>query len=259
MEVLSRGRTHHLEVRPRSRPVWLFAALASLVLATPAVGSDVDVLGAWHVLVHYKDDNATHPERERWIDRVWQFEKAGSRLRWVDYPIVVFDDQSGRFDSSMGRSARVLAFWEPNEAQLADIEDGLAVNDRGSKSKTLRNMDGEWKTLTRNTAASASVISYVENWSIENGEAGPIFRREDILGGESSESLDGVTLYTTTAVEEGGNVLSGTFVRDGTKHGVFRMMRTARVEGLKTNGKTPNEKVNERAMQALEALGYDAD
>jgi hypothetical protein len=234
-------------------------SIVAAVLLPSAAAAEIDVIGSWHVLIHYKDDNAQHPERERWDDRVWVFEKSGSRLRWTEYPIVVFDDQAGRFDSSMGRSARVLKFWTPSPAQIADIENGLAVNERGMKSKSLRKSDAGWASFSRASAASASVIGYTEYWSIDDGSGGPVFKREDVLGSERSENLDGVTLYTTEQIESGGNVLQGQFVRDGTRHGTFRMMRTAGTEGLKSDGKTPNEKANERGMQALEALGYGGE
>jgi hypothetical protein len=252
MEIVSRRRTNHLSGRLRAR---LGLVVVGALIASPAATGELpELVGTWHVLVHYKDENAAHPERERWEDRVWVFEKTGSRMRWTDYPIVVFDDPTGRFEKSMGRSARVLEFWEPSESQLADIKDGLAVNERGMKSKTLRSSDGGWASFSKNTAASASVISYVEHWSIEQADAGPIFRREDVLGSERAEDLDGVTLYTTT--ETGDDVLSGSFERDGSRHGRFRLMRSAKTEGLKSDGKTPNEKVTERGREALKALGY---
>ena len=53
--------------------------------------------------------------------------------------------------------------------------------------------------------------------------------------------------------------MRGKFERDGTRHGTFRMMRTAGPEGLKTDGKTPNEKANDRGRKALEALGYGTE
>lgn len=254
MEILSRSRANHLKARLGTT---LGLLAASAMIASAAVSGELpDLIGTWHVLVHYKDDNAAHPERERWEDRVWVFEAAGSRLRWTDYPIVIFDDQSGRFDNSLGRSSRVLEFWEPSPSQIADIQDGLAVNERGMKSKTLRKSDGNWASFSRNTAASASVISYVEHWSIDSGDAGPIFRREDVLGSGRAEDLDGVTLYTTTEIADGGAILRGSFERDGSRHGSFRMMRSAGTEGLKNDGKTPNEKATERGRKALEALGY---
>jgi hypothetical protein len=254
MENLSRGGANHLS----ARLLVILGLLAASALFAPAAvsGDSPDLAGTWHVLVHYKDDNAPHSERERWEDRVWVFEKTGSRLRWTDYPIVVFDDQSGRFDRSLGRSSRVLEFWEPSSSQLADIKDGLAVNERGMKSKTLKNSDGNWASFSRNTAASASVISYVEHWSIDSGDTGPIFRREDVLGSERSEDLDGVTLYTTTVIGSEDGSMSGSFERDGSRHGTFKMTRSGATEGLKSDGKTPNEKANERGRRALEALGY---
>jgi len=264
MEIVSRSRAHDLNPPGFARGSVLAGSAITLVLAmwllAPAgFAAQPDLIGSWHVLVHYKDENAEHPDRERWDDRVWVFEKSGSRLRWTEYPIVVFDEQTGRFDSSLGRSSRVLEFWEPNEAQLADIQDGLAVNERGMKSKSLRKSDDGWASFSKATAASASVIGYTEYWSIENAPDGPIFKREDVLGSERSEDLDGVTLYTTQTVEPGGTVLRGQFERDGTRHGTFRMMRSAGTEGLKTDGKTPNEKANDRGRKALEALGYDVD
>lgn len=258
MEIVSGSRAHHLT--QQGPGVWFAMALLAAALLLPSAAiAETDVVGAWHVLIHYKDDNAEHPERERWDDRVWVFEKTGSRLRWTEYPIVVFDDDSGRFDSSMGRSSRVLAFWTPSPTQITDIKDGLSVNERGMKSKSLRKSDDGWASFSQASAASASVIGYTEYWSFENGPTGPIFKREDVLGSERSEDLDGVTLYTTEQVESDGSILRGQFVRDGSRHGSFQMMRAAGTEGLKSDGKTPNEKANERGMQALEALGYGAE
>ena len=258
MEIVSGSRAHHLTQPGFGGGLAVASLAAALLLPFPAA-AEIDVIGSWHVLIHYKDDNAHHPERERWDDRVWVFEKAGSRLRWTEYPIVVFDEQTGRFETSMGRSSRVLKFWKPNRSQLLDIQDGLAVNERGMKSKSLRKSDDGWASFSRTSVASASVISYTEYWSIYDEAAGPVFKREDVLGSERSENLDGVTLYTTEQIESEGNILRGQFVRDGTRHGTFRMMRTARTEGLKVNGKTPNEKASDRAMQALEALGYGGE
>ena len=54
----------------------------------------VTFLGAWHVLVHYEDAASSGAERERWDDRAWVFEREGDRLRWTEYPVVVFDDET---------------------------------------------------------------------------------------------------------------------------------------------------------------------
>ena len=58
------------------------------------------------------------------------------------------------------------------------IEDILvARNPRGMKSKSLRGSDAEgWASASRARAASASVITYTENWSIEGMPDRPVFR-----------------------------------------------------------------------------------
>lgn len=220
--------------------------LAVLALCAPAGagGDGVDLIGTWHVLVHYRDDNAANPETPRWEDRVWQFERAGSRLRWTEYPIVVFDDEEGRFERrASGQYARILHFWEPSAAQREDIRNGLQVNSRGRKSKTLRGSDDEgWRSTSRPRAVSASIITYTEHWSIEGMPSRPVFLREDVMGSASTESLEGVTRYATAEVDPASGILVGSFERDGVRHGTFRMMRSGPTEGVKGSGKSQSER-----------------
>jgi len=247
--------------RRRTRGLTVALALAVAASFASARADDVpreavDLIGAWHVLIHYTDDHTHAPDQLRWDEKVWVFERSGSRLRWTEYPIVVFDDQTGRFETLGGnRRSRVLGGWEPNEAQLAQIRAGLAVNDRGSKSKTLRKHgeDG-WRSSTRPTAASASIVTYVENWSIEGTAGRPIFRREDILGSGRTESLEGVTEYATAEVASGGNVLRGTFERDGSRHGTFRMTRSGPPQAVKGRAKPklPSPEEGERLLDGGE-------
>jgi hypothetical protein len=211
-----------------------------------AARADVDLVGTWHVLVHYTDDNTSHPDEMRWSDRIWVFEKKESGLRWTEYPIVVFADESGRFEHlGTSRARRVVAAWEPSEAQFAQILEGLEVNDRGKKAKSLRAKDGGWLTRSRARPLSASVLTYVEHWSVEGGSDYPVFRQEDQLGAERTETLEGVTLYTTTYMDSTGNVLRGTYERDGSRHGTFRMVRAGSVTGVKGSGKTQSERLRD--------------
>jgi len=211
----------------------LAAALAAALWLAPLYagasdGPSVDLIGTWYVLIHYTDDHGHDPEQLRWDDRVWVFERSGSRLRWIEYPIVVFEDESGRFEKRGGAGAfRVLHAWEPNAGQQAAIEAGLEVNPRGQKSKTLRRSgDDGWRSAGRATAASASVVTYVEHWSIDDASTLPVFRREDVLGAGRAEDLEGITEYTTEQVRRGGDLLRGSFERDGSRHGSFRMQRS---------------------------------
>jgi hypothetical protein len=224
------------------------ALIAALLLAGPTAAaqiSDEDLIGTWHVLVHYKDANAFNKDVWRWDDRIWEFKREGSRLRWIEYPIVVFSDQSGRFEmAGTNRMSRVLHAWEPNAAQQAQIREGLEVNPRGKKSKTLRGSDDKgWASKTRATAASASVISYVENWSIGGMPSAPVFQRADILGSARSENLDGITRYSTHEISEDANTLGGEFVRDGSRTGTFRLTRSGKAMGVQGSGKTQSQRL----------------
>ena len=194
--------------------------------------SGVTLLGAWHVLVHYEDAASSGAEPERWDDRAWVFAREGDRLRWTEYPIVVFDAKTGRFENDgTNRASRILHAWQPDEVQLADIKDGLAVNERGMASASLRRSEGSWVSASKQAISSASMIRYVESWRIDPAAEGPIFRREDALRSERAEDLGGVTIYTTREVADGGRLLRGDFERDGTQRGTFTMTRAAGVHG----------------------------
>ena len=231
---------------PRGRTLALTAA-AVLVTAlglAPAAVAEVDLTGSWHVLVHYKDESTSHPERERWLDRLWVFEEKNGKLYWTEYPIVVFADETGRFERrSSGQYARVLGSWEPSDSQLANIQAGLQVNSRGSKKKKLKGSDAKgWASTYRARPGSASVITYQENWSVTGEEGLPVFLQEDVMSSARTETLEGTTRYKTRAVESAGDVLVGSYERDGTRHGSFRMTRSG--------GAVPLKKRDQREIQA---------
>jgi hypothetical protein len=215
-------------VRP---PRWSFAAVACALLgAIPAPG--LELAGAWHVLVHYTDAGSAEPEQPRWTDEVWVFERRKDRVRWVIYPIAVFEDATGRFErDAAGRYARIQHFWRPNAAQRAEIADGLRVNARGARSKTLREAPaGNWSSAPAGGAPSASVLTYAEVWRVDAPTALPVFSRADSLGGVGADGLEGLTRYTTRAVRAGGDLLEGHFERDDSRSGSFRMRRCAALE-----------------------------
>ena len=153
---------------------------------------------------------------------------------------------SSRFAAVTSRERSFTGAWEPNEKQFSQIHKGLEVNDRGKKSKKLRKVEGGgWRSQSSSQSVSASVLSYVEHWSILGTPEQPIFRREDQLGSERSDGLDGVTLYSTTWVDASGALLRGRFERDGTREGTFRMLRAAPVRGVKGSGRTQSERVRD--------------
>lgn len=213
----------------------------------------VDLDGFWYVLVHYQDSETEKSDRWRWDDRVWNFAKKGDRLEWTEYPIVEFSDNSGRFEATRGgRATRVLGKWEPSPAQLADIKDGLAANSRGVKTKTLRSAAGgtSWTSGDGGGAQSALVITYSETWTIEGLPDAPVFARDDSMGSATTESMSGRTVYKTETVPD-GDTIEGTFERDGTRTGRFRMIRSAQVGAVASHTQEERHKIEfQRSMEA---------
>jgi murein DD-endopeptidase MepM/ murein hydrolase activator NlpD len=215
-------------LRSASRALGALAA-GLLVAAGPArARAEVDLAGTWHVLVHYRDAKASNPDAERWEDRLWEFEPQGDRLRWTEFPIVVFEDEGGRFERrpGSGQYARVIHAWEPSPAQLANIRAGLAANDRGAQAKSLRRRGDSWSSEARASATGASVITYQERWNIEAPEGLPVFEQLDRLGSESAEGVEGRTRLRTERVLEQGDLLVGSYQRDGSRRGTFQMRRS---------------------------------
>lgn len=231
-------------MRHRALSTAAAAAAVWLALVAAARAAPVDLVGTWHVLVHYKDANAHNPDAERWEDRVWVFSREGDRLRWVDYPLVNLSDESGRFERlGTNRASRTLRYWTPSPGQAAELQAGPKVNSRGSLSKTLRAADGGWASTT-SQQRSATYLTYEEHWSVAGPEL-PLFTRTDVLGGGTAEDTEGRTVYTTKQVDEGGRVLRGAYDRDGTKQGSFTLTRVGDVKLPSKDDPTPNEKAAE--------------
>lgn len=216
--------------RPPLRLLLPAALLVASLGARSAHGdpAPLDLLGSWHLLVHYQDAGSEDPDAPRWYDRVWKFEMKGRRLLWTEYEIVIFDDPSGRFELiGFDTRSRVLRHWEPNARQRKNIHDGLEIVARGSKAKTLRgSLQRGFRSSGSLRSSSTSVIGYHELWSIANADSKPVFTRDDVLGSARTESMQGRTRYQTLEVLGGGSALSGRFERDEDLRGSFRLTRT---------------------------------
>jgi hypothetical protein len=247
MAKLPRGGAPHLRL----------ALLAFLLLAPPTAAAGVDLVGTWHVLIHYTDDNTSHPDQLRWNDRVWVFEREGDRLIWKEYPIVVFSDETDRFERlESGQYARVLGAWEPSQAQLRNIAAGLRFNSRGAKKKSLRGSDLEgWRTSGRVRPGSASVITYHEDWRIEGLPEAPVFLHRDVMGSARSETMEGLARYQSSSVEAGGSLIRGSYERDGTRHGSFVMRRSGELSEVGEGD--PMERLRQRIQGGARADGEE--
>lgn len=239
-EAMSRRRSPR---RPRIRLPLLLILLGLWPAAARAEAEPLDLTGTWFVLIHYRDPETANPDATRWKDFVWVFEQKGSRLEWSQYPIVVFDEETGRFER-LGDNprSRVLAGWEPDAAQQRTLADGPQVNPRGKSVKTLRGSNATgWQSPRRMATASASVMGYQENLTIEGLDGLPRFIREDVIGNAISASKGGGTRYEVEHVDDGGRQLRGRYERDGRQTGTFRMWRTPPTRGLPVKPEKPDD------------------
>jgi len=210
------------------------AMLAGTLGGAVASAEPLDLEGTWYVLIHYRDPRTANPEADRWKDLVWVFARKGSRLEWTEYPIVYFEDASGRFESVGGNPrSRVLNAWEPNADQRRTIEQGPQVNRRGMRAKTLRGSDARgWSSPRGLSGTSATVMSYQENLTIDQLDGLPRFVRADVVGNAITASAGGGTVYAVEQIARDGRLLSGRYTRDEHQTGSFRMWRTPPVRGL---------------------------
>ncbi len=210
----------------------------------------IDLDGTWFVLIHSQDPRSANPDAMRWNDRVWDFARKGTRLQWTEYPLVVFEDTTGRFEEIPGNPrSRVLAAWEPNANQAKAIAEGPRVNDRGAKVKPLRGSDATgWQSSRRMAQTSASVMGYHEQLSIVDLSTFPVFERRDLVGNAVTNMGEGLTRYEVTEIADDGRTLAGRYTRDGRHHGRFRAWRTAQTRTLLKKDKTPNERAAEQMM-----------
>lgn len=227
---------------------WAFCT-AAIANTTNDKTNISDLEGTWFVLIHYKDSVTKNADSDRWLDKVWTFEHRGSRLRWVEYPIVVLESTQGRFESYKGNPrSRVLAKWKPNEAQLNELMSGPRVNSRGSKSKSLRGSDLKgWKSTGRNRVSGANVVGFHEEWSIVPEGDGRKFMITEVLGNDVQGNTEGRTLYVVESGTSDGQKFAGRFDRDGTRIGTFTMFRTPAIRPLKSSHE--EDSVNERMQQ----------
>jgi hypothetical protein len=218
-------------------------ATASTKLAFP-------IEGLWYVLIHYTDDHAMDPAAWHWEDHLWSIQREDQKLRWRDFPIVIFDDGTGRFERiGPNPLSKVSGAWEPNPGQLENIGLGLMVNDRGAQAKRLKQATQEkadlrengeshilWESQGAAPATSASMVTFSSTWRIEERAGMPIFSWNDLLDSGRAKSMAGRTEFRCEEIDEKG-VVYGRFDRDGVRHGRFRLYPSGDIQPLKKKKK----------------------
>jgi hypothetical protein len=184
------------------------------------------------VLVHYRDVRSARPELAQWEDRVFVFEREGEALRFRDYPHVRFEDGAGRFERLGGEPARVLAFWEPNEGQRAEIERGLEVDARGATSKRLVRSERGYVSAPARTPESLRFVGFETAVEVDLAGPAPSVVVSDRLGSAAVASgLQGTTEYRGERVSPDGRTIEGRYARDGRLEGRFRLVRAGPPRG----------------------------
>ena len=230
------------------------AGLALLILLWlwPLAGraeEPVDILGTWYVLIHYQDPETANPDVMRWKDLVWVFSRQGDRLQWTEFPIVVFEEQAGRFENRQ----RILGAWEPNAQQLETIRKGPRVNERGMRKKSLRGSDEKgWTSARRSPRRASNVIGYEETVTVEGLDGLPLFERSDQVGSALLSETGGATRYQVTEIKAGQRRMLGHYQKDDRLKGTFEIRRTQPVRGLIEQDKTPNQRAAEALRKSLE-------
>ena len=174
--------------------------------------------------------HAKNAEAKRWEDRVWVFEKTGDRLaldrlsdrrvRRRDRPLRAPSAATARAACSpTGRRTRRSRPSSPAglDGQLARLEVrrrcAAATRRAGSRASTAAAAPVDRSSPTRRPGASRACPT------------SRVFTRRTRWAAAAREDVEGRTLYKTTTVEAGGNVLRGSFDRDGTRKGTFRLTR----------------------------------
>lgn len=229
---------------------WALAGLAALG-AAPAPAADLE--GAWYVLVHYRDLRSAQPELEQWEDRLFVFEREGDGLRFREYPVVLFDDEGGRFERRGGETERVLGPFEPDAGQRREIERGLRIQGTGVREKRLRPAGSGFSSV-RSAFDSARSVGFESIVEVDLAGPAPRIALADSLGSSAAIALEGRTEYRGERIDGAGTIF-GRYERDGRRVGSFRMLRSGAPRGLAAPPPPPGEptraEVEERLYRSL--------
>jgi hypothetical protein len=155
------------------------------------------------------------------------FQPEGERLRWIEYPIVSFSDEGGRFRRGRDDFVREVGHWEPNAAQAREIRAGLKVNPREKRDQLLRRKVGGWSSAEATQAYdSARFVTWTSVWEVDLAGGAPSFTTVDSLGSAAASPIQGRTEYLGETVLEGGSVVEGRYRRDESRVGSFRLTRS---------------------------------
>ena len=211
--------------------LWILAA-GSLAYGAPGVRvvsaaddfSSLDLSGDWYVLIHYKDDQSADKTLTKFKDFGWTIKQTEKRIDWEHFPYVFF----GESVEEIRRHAMTEHLpWEPDEYTLGKLEKQINVSARAAKKKKLKGTreDG-FKSKPASSGGGLRTLTFSEDWEVAFSKTHVRIQIVDSLsGGGGLAGMDEATLYVIRE-SVGERELRGTW-REGTKHGSFRMLRSA--------------------------------
>ena len=190
--------------------------------ATTADLNELDLSGAWYVLIHYRDDRSQDASIARFKDFAWSIRQAPTQLVWESYPFVLFDD-----DTELLRRHAMTEHlaWEPNKKLRARIRESIQVSPRGMTKKRLRgSFEQGFKSEAPSGAGGLNTLTFSRHWNVSFEK--PRVRIEIVDSLSGTQGLEGMEESTVFEINErvGSDELRGRW-REAHKQGSFRMLR----------------------------------
>jgi hypothetical protein len=213
----------------RRRP--LAIALAACLFAAPALAqdaggglADVDLSGAWYVLIHYKDDRSEDASITKFKDFAWSIEQTANTLTLEHYPYVLFNE-----DTELARrhAMRGHLAWQPSDSQWKGLTAAVDVSSRAMSRKRLTGSAAEgFESLPPLGSGGFNTMSFSREWAVRfRSEEIRVLVTDSLSGAGGLEGMEDSTVYRITERVSGGE-LRGTY-QEPHKQGTLRMVRAA--------------------------------
>ena len=201
------------------------AAPAALAEEDPAAEVDLtelDLSGAWYVLIHYQYDRSEDPSITKFRDFAWSIEQTSSSLSVESYPVVLFDEAT---EIERRQAMRGHLPWQPSQANLAALARSVDVSSRAMTSKRLTGSVAEgFKSRAPVASGGLNIVSFTKSWDVRfEPESIRIEVTDSLSATAGLEGSEDSTIYRITE-RLGPGQLRGTYEESG-RRGSIRMIR----------------------------------
>jgi len=209
---------------------------ACALVAAPAFAraddlSNLDLSGAWYMLIHYKDAKSEDKSLTKFKDFAWSIRQQADKLALDEYPYVLFDEGTEEIRRADMRGHKP---WQPEGLVLDALLQHVDVSTRAMRSKEL---EGSTKSGMKSSAPGESsgggTMNFVRNWDMTWSPTLVRISIVDSLSGGSSilSGMEEASVFEITERPSEGE-LRGTW-SEGDKSGSLRMIRAKELRVLK--------------------------